>query len=246
MPGVHQPDPPGLIHDDLRLLPPGGGRPFFATRSIIRLYDGRCHRPKFARTGVCLAALSTDATPSTIRLWGMADRRTAPAEWWHDHEQRHPLARRRRRHCVPTSTASPLRQGCGWCTSASRPVARCGGRRRRSSSTSPAPVGALNWALPRRDRVLVIGHVDPIAEHWQIAISVGAQRVLSLPADEAELVSELSEAAEASGDGGRRGRWWRSSEDAVAQVPRSSRRRSPMRRPAPCWSTSTPGAAAST
>ena len=25
MPGVHQPDPPGLIHDDLRLLPPWRG-----------------------------------------------------------------------------------------------------------------------------------------------------------------------------------------------------------------------------
>lgn len=59
--------------------------------------------------------------------------------------------------------------------------------------------------LPRRDRVLVIGHVEPIPEHWQIAVSVGAQRVLSLPADEAALVSELSEAAESVKDEGRRG-----------------------------------------
>ncbi|TPG31217.1 septum site-determining protein Ssd [Mycolicibacterium hodleri] len=59
--------------------------------------------------------------------------------------------------------------------------------------------------LPRRDRVLVIGDVEPMAEHWKIAISVGAQRVLRLPADDAELVSELSEAAEAGGDAGRRG-----------------------------------------
>ena len=29
MPGVHQPDPPGLIHDDLRLLPPWRGSSFF-------------------------------------------------------------------------------------------------------------------------------------------------------------------------------------------------------------------------
>jgi hypothetical protein len=29
MPGVHQPDPPGLIHDDLRLLPPWRGSSLF-------------------------------------------------------------------------------------------------------------------------------------------------------------------------------------------------------------------------
>ncbi|MCW2514166.1 MAG: hypothetical protein QOD90_1957 [Mycobacterium sp.] len=60
-------------------------------------------------------------------------------------------------------------------------------------------------ALPRRARVLVIGHVEPSAEHWQLAISVGAQRVLSLPVDEAQLVSELSDAAESTRDDGRAG-----------------------------------------
>lgn len=35
-PGVHQPDPPGLIHDDPRLLPPGGGRPISIT-NLIRI-----------------------------------------------------------------------------------------------------------------------------------------------------------------------------------------------------------------
>ncbi len=59
--------------------------------------------------------------------------------------------------------------------------------------------------LPRRDRVLVIGRAEPIPQHWQLAISVGAQRVLSLPADEGALVSELSDAAESTRDDGRRG-----------------------------------------
>lgn len=55
-------------------------------------------------------------------------------------------------------------------------------------------------SLPRRDRVLVIGRTAPAAEAWQAAISVGAQRVLSLPEQEAELVSELSDAGESVGD----------------------------------------------
>ena len=33
-PGVHQPDPPGLIHDDLRLLPPWRGSSLFRGRSF--------------------------------------------------------------------------------------------------------------------------------------------------------------------------------------------------------------------
>ena len=35
-PGVHQPDPPGLIHDDLRLLPPWRGSSLFRGRSFSR------------------------------------------------------------------------------------------------------------------------------------------------------------------------------------------------------------------
>lgn len=54
-------------------------------------------------------------------------------------------------------------------------------------------------ALPRRDRVLLIGRAAPVAEAWQTAIHVGAQRVLSLPDQEADFVSELSDAGEAAG-----------------------------------------------
>jgi hypothetical protein len=38
-PGVHQPDPPGLIHDDLRLLPPWRGSSLFQGWSI---FSRRC------------------------------------------------------------------------------------------------------------------------------------------------------------------------------------------------------------
>lgn len=59
-------------------------------------------------------------------------------------------------------------------------------------------------ALARRDRVFVIGPADPGPAEWQTAISVGAQRVLSLPRDESVLVSELSDAVDAT-HGGRGG-----------------------------------------
>ncbi len=50
-------------------------------------------------------------------------------------------------------------------------------------------------ALPRRPRVILVGHEAPRPEEWQAAISVGAQQVLSLPAQDADLVAALSEAA---------------------------------------------------
>lgn len=59
--------------------------------------------------------------------------------------------------------------------------------------------------LPRRGRVLVIGRAEPAPDGWQYAMSVGAQRVLVIPEQEAELMAELSDAAESGCDVGRRG-----------------------------------------
>ncbi|MCW2512545.1 MAG: helicase/secretion neighborhood CpaE-like protein [Mycobacterium sp.] len=63
----------------------------------------------------------------------------------------------------------------------------------------------VELGLPRRGRILVIGRDQPSSADWQLAISLGAQHVLSLPADEAQLVSELSDAAQAVDEEGRRG-----------------------------------------
>ncbi|MUL46053.1 hypothetical protein FZI85_10145 [Mycobacterium sp. CBMA293] len=43
-PGVHQPDPPGLIHDDLRLLPPWRGSSHFQGQSKFSFHPffGAC------------------------------------------------------------------------------------------------------------------------------------------------------------------------------------------------------------
>ncbi|MGV0744203.1 septum site-determining protein Ssd [Mycolicibacterium sp. XJ870] len=50
-------------------------------------------------------------------------------------------------------------------------------------------------ALPRRDRVVLIGRADPRPADWQAAISVAAQHVVTLPGQDAELVAALSDAA---------------------------------------------------
>ncbi len=59
--------------------------------------------------------------------------------------------------------------------------------------------------LPRRARVLLISGVAAGAAEWEAAVAVGAQQVVMLPTDEAELMALLADAAEASRDGADRG-----------------------------------------
>jgi secretion/DNA translocation related CpaE-like protein len=51
-------------------------------------------------------------------------------------------------------------------------------------------------ALPRRGHVILVVRGEPQAAEWEAAITVGAQRVISLPGQEDELMAELSVAAE--------------------------------------------------
>lgn len=61
-------------------------------------------------------------------------------------------------------------------------------------------------SLPRRTHVIMLSSAEPGAADWHGAIAVGADRVMTLPADEAELVAALSEAAAYGGrDADRRG-----------------------------------------
>lgn len=60
-------------------------------------------------------------------------------------------------------------------------------------------------ALPRRRHVVVLSRADLRAAEWQTAIAVGAQRVMTLPDDEGDLVAALSDAAESGRDGERTG-----------------------------------------
>ena len=60
-------------------------------------------------------------------------------------------------------------------------------------------------ALPRRDRVILVGQAPLGEEHWHAAITVGAQRVLTLPEQEGELVVLLADAVESVLDDARQG-----------------------------------------
>jgi secretion/DNA translocation related CpaE-like protein len=60
--------------------------------------------------------------------------------------------------------------------------------------------------LPRRDGVILISPSEPQGPTWAAAMAVGAQQVCALPAQDAELVGHLAEAAEASREGACPGR----------------------------------------
>ncbi|MDA4106614.1 septum site-determining protein Ssd [Mycolicibacterium holsaticum] len=60
-------------------------------------------------------------------------------------------------------------------------------------------------ALPRRARVVLVGRREPVAAEWEAAIAIGAQRVVALPGQDAELMAELADAADAVREDAARG-----------------------------------------
>lgn len=58
----------------------------------------------------------------------------------------------------------------------------------------PAALRCVDRALPRRDRIALVGGSVPAPADWQLAIAVGAQHVIALPAEDAELVAVFSAA----------------------------------------------------
>ena len=60
-------------------------------------------------------------------------------------------------------------------------------------------------SLPRRAHVIVVSRGEIQPADWQVAISVGAQYVMNLPADEDDLVAALSAAAESGANDEGRG-----------------------------------------
>lgn len=59
--------------------------------------------------------------------------------------------------------------------------------------------------LPRRARVLLISAESPTPADWEAAVAVGAQQIVTLPADDRELLAVLADATEAGGGSGVRG-----------------------------------------
>ncbi|MCT7661753.1 CpaE-like family protein [Mycobacterium sp. CPCC 205710] len=60
-------------------------------------------------------------------------------------------------------------------------------------------------ALPRRGHVVLLTRAEPLATDWEAAIAVGAQHVLTLPAQDHELMAELTGAVETALENDRRG-----------------------------------------
>ncbi|MBU9766976.1 AAA family ATPase [Mycobacterium sp. TNTM28] len=60
---------------------------------------------------------------------------------------------------------------------------------------APAAQRCAEGPLPRRSRVILVGHAVPQPCDWQAAIAVGAQQVVTLPANDTDLVAALSEAS---------------------------------------------------
>lgn len=175
--GVHQPDPPGLIHDDPRLLPPWRGSSFFYPQSPTcpHLRAGwlaslGCadHRGGMASGATVLTVISDP------RLADSADRVAAAAGM--------PVVRRQ----APGNR--------GWSGAAAVILDEDGARR------------CAGARLPRRDGVFLVGAGEPSPQTWAIAIEVGAQHLYALPAQEGQLVHQLSERAESGYSGPRRGR----------------------------------------
>lgn len=59
--------------------------------------------------------------------------------------------------------------------------------------------------LPRRARIVLVSRAAPGPAEWEAAVAVGAQQVVTLPTHDRDLMAVLSDAAEASLEGGARG-----------------------------------------
>ena len=68
-----------------------------------------------------------------------------------------------------------------------------------------AALRCVQLGMPRRARVLLVCSEQPGSGEWQAAVAVGAQQLVILPTQERDLLSALTEAADAAGDGVARG-----------------------------------------
>ena len=141
MPGVHQPDPPGLIHDDLRLLPPWRGSSLFSGVFRHRGYVGSSRRScgtLFSHFGLPGRSIHSS---QFIHRFGRGDGARVGG-WPHSGLMSLNQRRSSRWSATPrlraTSTASRPRRACGSSTQPSRPAARCGRPRRRSARRAAA------------------------------------------------------------------------------------------------------------
>ena len=189
---VHQPDPPGLIHDDPRLLPPWRGSSLFYRQFPLSFpvthIPGTVHSQRFDDWPNACAHVSVDAVSAAspvvlpvvlivvedMNLSAGADRVVAA------------VGARAVRTEAPSRTT--------WLAAAAVILDEAGARR------------CAQAGMPRRDGVLLIGPEDPSVAIWTTAIDIGAQYVCALPHQEADMVRHLAETTERGETGPSRGR----------------------------------------
>src|SRR5271156_2416925 len=220
-PRVYQPDPPGLMHDDPRLLPPWRGSSLLwgkkSPPGTVFSPSARALRRTNSPNSIAIFVLSVCAhlrLPPQIQLWRWSQIGVGP----------HGRGMTSTTHTGSTGspgvlallTDSELRNEL------ERVAAAVGVRivhagvgssvSRRTWSAAAAvvldPAAADRYGrsgVPRRGHVSVLTAAEPTTETWAAAIAVGARHVLKLPAQERELIDELGEAAESARDEGPRG-----------------------------------------
>lgn len=182
MPSVSQPDPPGLMHDDPRLLPPWRGSSSFLGTFITdfcgspQIYPQICAHPQ-SRCGLwhdhCATSIvgCVEGNAGEPIVVAVGDRRLS-----NDIERI--VAAAGRPLILATDAGSISRQA--W--------TRAGAVVLDGSDPSMAALSEL----PRRGRVLLICRDEPTSEVWRRAVEVGVEQVLALPEDEARLIEAFA------------------------------------------------------
>lgn len=206
------------MHDDPRLLPPGGGRPFGSHANVVSpvlspafwaLRESCCPDPL---RGVCA---QLHVCPQ-LRLWDWCPTPWTPHGGWvtvfsgpGGPSGSHPVGS----GVLAMLTDPGLRDELDRVAAAvGVRVVHLGGRHPVSRKTWSAAAAVVldhaaadrcgRLALPRRTHVSVLTGTEAATATWAAAITVGAQHVLRMPEQEGELVRELAEAAESARDDG--------------------------------------------
>lgn len=182
MPSVSQPDPPGLKHDDPRLLPPWRGSSSFLGTFItdfcgsLRIYPQIRVHPQ----SQCDLWHSHRATSRVERVEGNAGEPIVVAVG--DRQLSNEIER------IVAATGRPLILATDAGSIGRQAWTRAGAVVLDGADPSTDAVAEL----PRRRRVLLVCRAEPTNEVWRRAVEVGAELVLVLPADEGRLIDVCS------------------------------------------------------
>lgn len=183
IPSVFEPDPPGLKHDDPRLLPPWRGSSHFCREFAdcgSTSYSQFCFHPQFDTRSIAVPNVSAhggDMTTNAGVLALVAD----------------PLLRAELDQVAAAvgTRVVHLSESVGlgrktWQAASAVVLDQDGARR------------CLDQDLPRRPAVFLVATSAPDAAIYRTGMVVGAQRAIELPTAATELVAELASAIEST------------------------------------------------